>query len=245
MKRSAVIIAHNEEARIGRCIRSLLDQDLSLDEIIVVVHNSTDRTLATARSFGSDPRVTIDSYEGPAGIVHARVRGIARTTGDYVFCIDGDAYAERNWATELLAPFADDRVALAGSAVRFRGNLFWALGSPLNRLLASRSADKSPWIWGTSFAFRGRDRGRVTAFLTESLRVSEELGLERNPDDYWLALRMRELGTLAYTKKTRVVAESKQRTFVESLRRNASDVANGRRMLEYYQILKLSHRNRV
>ncbi len=51
MKTSVLIIAHNEESHIGECIESVLVQSQQPDEIILIVHNSTDRTLQIAKNY--------------------------------------------------------------------------------------------------------------------------------------------------------------------------------------------------
>lgn len=54
---SIVIPAHNEEAVIGRCLRSLLPSDGQLLDIIVVCNGCNDRTAEIARGFGPQVRV--------------------------------------------------------------------------------------------------------------------------------------------------------------------------------------------
>jgi hypothetical protein len=55
---SVIIPAHNEEAVIGRCLRSLLaGAPLDMLEVIVVANGCTDGTVAVAQSFGPAVRV--------------------------------------------------------------------------------------------------------------------------------------------------------------------------------------------
>ncbi len=237
--KSVVVIAHNEGNNISRCIKSLLAQTVQGDEIIVVAHNCTDATIYKAKEF-SDPRIIIDDYQGPSGIIHARIRGINQATGDEIFCIDGDAFASRNWIETLDNKISDSQVSLAGSAVQFFGTFFWAIASPFNRLFGTIGNDKAGFIWGPSFAFRAEYKNQVIKFLQESELVAQELKLNRNPDDYWLALNMQTLGKLVYTTKTKVFAQSKQLTSRECLERNKSDVSNGKKLLEYFKKNKKS-----
>jgi glycosyltransferase involved in cell wall biosynthesis len=58
IKISAVIIAYNEEKKIGRCIKSLLPV---ADEVVVVDSHSTDETVAICRSLGA--RVIVHDFE--------------------------------------------------------------------------------------------------------------------------------------------------------------------------------------
>lgn len=232
-----VIIAHNEDQTIIKCIHSILDQTVQADEIIIVIHNSTDGTLKKVQSI-SDPRIIVDTYQGPATIVAARIRGITQTTGDIILCIDGDAFAKPNWIEVMTYELADKSVSLVGSSVVFFGTLFWLIASPLNRLLGILSSDKTGLIWGPSFGFRNEYKNNVLVFLEESQSVATTLGLNRNPDDYWLALNMQTLGKVIYTTKTKVYAKSKQLTSRECLERNKSDVSNGKKLVEYFRETK-------
>lgn len=234
MKKSVVIIAHNEEQNIKKCIHSILDQTTQADEVIVVVHNCIDKTLDQVKTI-SDPRIIVDDYQGPSGIVHARIRGISQATGDRIFCIDGDAFAQSNWLEVMNSKLDNTSVSLAGSTVIFFGTFFWTLASPLNRLLGNIVFDKTWLIWGPSFAFRAEYKNHVIKFLQESELVARELKLNRNPDDYWLALNMQTLGKIVYTTKTKVFAKSKQLTSRECLERNKNDVSNGKKMLTYFK----------
>lgn len=51
MKISVLIIAHNEGLHIAECIASILNQSKKPDEIVVIVHNSTDKTLEIVRNY--------------------------------------------------------------------------------------------------------------------------------------------------------------------------------------------------
>ncbi len=235
MKRSVVIIAHNEETRIEACIQSVLHQSLPADEIIVVVHNCTDDTLSIAQSV-KDPRIVVDDYHGPAGIIHARIRGIGLTSGDRIFCIDGDATAKHNWIYELDQLFEkDSKLVLAGSFVNVSGPLFWKIFTPINRHFCVSSFNVPGNIWGSSFAFPVSLKKNVLAYLRESEEVAKLLGLVRNPDDYWLALRMQKHGTLKVTNQTEVFVQWKQTTNKECMQRNREDVSNGKKMKAYFE----------
>jgi len=50
---SVLVPAHNEEALIGRCIRSLRASSDSGVEMLVIAHNCTDATAAEAKAAGA------------------------------------------------------------------------------------------------------------------------------------------------------------------------------------------------
>ncbi len=120
MKISFVIPAHNEEAMVGQCLRSVFDEidrvhdaGVHLDVEVVVVDNaSTDHTREEALKF---PNVTVVS-ERLKGLVYARRAGWVATDGELVANIDADTKLPTGWLTTVLAEFAKDSslVALSG-----------------------------------------------------------------------------------------------------------------------------------
>ncbi len=71
MKISVLIIAHNEEKYIAQCVESVLNQTKRPDEIVLLAHNCTDKTLEIARSFP----ITVVPFNGVTGIINARLEG--------------------------------------------------------------------------------------------------------------------------------------------------------------------------
>jgi glycosyltransferase involved in cell wall biosynthesis len=132
MKISVLIVAHNEAGNIARCLKSIQQQTLMPDEVILVAHNCSDKTVEIAKRFwssqdddkeqkwipafagmttghakdGTNWRVVEEN--GPSGIVYARIRGFKEVRGEIVACIDGDSVASKNWLQKLISRF-DDR----------------------------------------------------------------------------------------------------------------------------------------
>ncbi len=206
MKISVLVIAHNEEQHIAECIDSLLKQTLKPEQITVIVHNSTDNTETVARSYPVD----VFTYNGPQGIVYARIEGFRHMNGDMVLCIDGDSYAKENWVAEMSATLVKGNI-LVGSWVKHRGTLFGKFSSVFNKILCKTKGDKAAiWIWGPSFAFYAKDIYRVKETYMESLELTKQLQLTRNPEDYWLALFMSKEGGLEVTNNTHVYTHTKE-----------------------------------
>lgn len=66
MKRSVLIIAHNESSRIRECFESIARQTEKPDEVILVAHNCTDDTAEKAREAAEDfdmANVRIDEFD--------------------------------------------------------------------------------------------------------------------------------------------------------------------------------------
>ena len=94
---SVVVTAYNEQEYIGRCLRSLLDQNFPRDlyEIVVVNDASTDLTGYALGLFGSAIKVIVneENLSLPASIN----KGIEHATGDYIIRVDADDFVNANF----------------------------------------------------------------------------------------------------------------------------------------------------
>ncbi|RPH34855.1 glycosyltransferase [bacterium] len=118
MDLSIVIICRNEEAAIGACIESLLEETSGIErEIILVDSASTDRTVEIAKKYPVaivciDPKAMLTPSAG-------RYLGTLRATGEYILFVDGDMILIRDWIQKALACFGDASVgAVAGRLFR-------------------------------------------------------------------------------------------------------------------------------
>jgi len=211
MKISVIIIAHNEEKYIEECILSVINQTKKADEIILIAHNCNDKTIEIASSYNKE--ITLINYEGPFGIVHARVKGLSNVSGDIILCIDGDSKAKNNWVEEMTQLLnSNNNNILVASWVKLKGTLLGFFYNYFSKLLFRSNGYKSlRKVWGPSFAFSGKDIEKVRLIFLESLKLSKQLGLSRNPEDYWLALFMSEFGDIEITKKNTCNSESKRK----------------------------------
>jgi glycosyltransferase involved in cell wall biosynthesis len=82
MRLSIVIITYNEEKNIGRCIESVKNV---ADEIIVVDSNSTDNTVAIARSLGA-----VVHLQAFLGYVEQKNFALNLAANDFVLSLDAD-----------------------------------------------------------------------------------------------------------------------------------------------------------
>ncbi len=104
---SAVIIARNEQATIRRCVQSVLDQSVSVSEIIVVDGNSTDGTPRYVSDLSSRHNVirliTEDSGAVERGPAAARNTGAAASSGELLLFINGDVTIGPDYVLQLLS----------------------------------------------------------------------------------------------------------------------------------------------
>lgn len=97
MKISLIIIAHNEEKYIGKCLESALENGIGFFEIIVVNNASTDKTESIARGF-TGVRVVAEPSKG---ITKARQRGLLEAKGYLIAFIDADTQMPKGWVDKV------------------------------------------------------------------------------------------------------------------------------------------------
>lgn len=107
---SVVIPCYNEEEGIARVIPSL---PKSVDEVVVVDNNCTDRTAEVARGLGA--RVVFEKRKGYGAAYQA---GLAAVTGDITVTMDGDGTYPADQIEECVAYLLDNDVDFL-SASRF------------------------------------------------------------------------------------------------------------------------------
>lgn len=114
MKASVIIPLFNNESRIGRCIDSLLAQDESDFEIIIVDDGSTDKSLQVACKYESEKvKIYSKSNGGPAS---ARNYGLRYCSPEsrYVMFVDSDDTVVSNYVSSLLSLAEHDNLVICG-----------------------------------------------------------------------------------------------------------------------------------
>src|SRR6201996_1667589 len=103
---SFVVPAYNEEAYLGPCLESILEQTRGLEhltEIIVVNNASTDRTREIALSY---LRVRLVD-ELRKGLPFARQAGFLASTGSLIANVDADSRLTPGWVEKVLSTFRE------------------------------------------------------------------------------------------------------------------------------------------
>jgi cellulose synthase/poly-beta-1,6-N-acetylglucosamine synthase-like glycosyltransferase len=110
-----VVPAYNSSATIGPCLESLLAQDYPSGryEIIVVDNNSSDNTSSVVREYP----VSLAFEKGIQTPGAARNRGIALAETEILAFMDSDCIAEKDWLRNLIQPFFDPAVGVAGGRI--------------------------------------------------------------------------------------------------------------------------------
>jgi cellulose synthase/poly-beta-1,6-N-acetylglucosamine synthase-like glycosyltransferase len=155
---SLIIAAHDEEGVIEAKVRDALalDYPRELLQVIVVSDGSTDATVARATAAGADLVLDLDRR----GKLPAQNAGAERATGDVLAFSDANASWRPNALRELVAPFADERVAYVCGQARFtdqggsnQEGLYWRV-ELATRALESRLAGVTGGN-GAIYAVRG------------------------------------------------------------------------------------------
>ncbi|WP_100259178.1 glycosyltransferase family 2 protein [Qipengyuania seohaensis] len=119
---SVVVPTFNRAKSIKRTILSILAQDYTNFELIVVDDCSTDDTDAQIRAI-ADPRLRVIRLEANAGVGAARNRGIAEAQGELIaFCDSDDFWHLGKLRTQALAMQASSvRVGMTYTGIRISG----------------------------------------------------------------------------------------------------------------------------
>lgn len=112
MRLSIVIPVYNVEQYIGRCIDSVLAQDIAPEdyEIVVVDDGSPDRSVEIISEYQKKyDNICIISREN-GGLSAARNTGLKAARGEYIWFIDSDDWIEKNCVGELLSMAENERL---------------------------------------------------------------------------------------------------------------------------------------
>lgn len=105
MKISVALCTYNGEKYIGQQLDSILNQTVSLDEIVVCDDGSTDNTLAIADDVLSKSGMSyrIEKNEKSLGVANNFLKALKLTEGDYVFTCDQDDVWHKDKVEKFLA----------------------------------------------------------------------------------------------------------------------------------------------
>ena len=120
-KVSILVVGHNEESSIGRCVASLCEQTYPSFEIVCVDDGSEDRTFAIMHKLEREGRVQrAVRCELRGGKPSACNLAARLATGEILVVVDCDCSFERRAIAELVAPFADPSVAAVSGNILIR-----------------------------------------------------------------------------------------------------------------------------
>lgn len=111
LKVSILTVVKNGSKTVQRCINSILHQEYTHIEIIVIDGNSTDETLSIAQSLKTSKMMIVSAHDN--GIYDALNKGIALATGDIVGLLHADDYLkDTNVISRIVAGFQKYKVPI-------------------------------------------------------------------------------------------------------------------------------------
>lgn len=182
---SIVIPARNEESVIKRTVLNCLQQTYRNVEVIVVCHNSTDKTFEEAKV--DDPRVKVFELETKeAGKGIALNYGVEKSSGNYILVLDSDGLLTRDFLENALPMFDANYAAVQGRYIASNRNFNF-----VTKMLALEGD-----LWSTPFMSIRSHFGRRTPLGGTGYIVRkdilEKVGMFANHlvDDYELSFRL-------------------------------------------------------
>lgn len=98
---SIIIPVYNVEKYIHECLRSLITQDLTDVEIILVDDGSLDNCPAICDEYATNyPNVRV-IHKANGGLISARKSGVCSATGKYVTFVDSDDWVEKDSVAKI------------------------------------------------------------------------------------------------------------------------------------------------
>jgi glycosyltransferase involved in cell wall biosynthesis len=193
MSLSAIVCAYNEERTLPAALHSLFAQTRVPDEVIVVNNASTDRTRKVAAAF---PGVTVVD-EPEKGLVKARARGFAASSGDILVYIDADCRAPLMLLERMERRFlASPRLAAVTGPYRFYDwdwsgrtliRLYdWVVAPPAHAIL-HHALGIAAILYGGNFAVRADALAQIGGF---------DQNIDFHGEDTNLGRRLTRIGTV-------------------------------------------------
>lgn len=113
-KVSIVVPVHNAEKYIGECINSILMQDYTNFELILVDDGSIDESLKLCNLYmHQDDRIKVIHQEN-SGVADARNTGIEASLGQYIVFLDADDWWECNYLSLMVKEKAKSDLVICG-----------------------------------------------------------------------------------------------------------------------------------
>jgi len=127
---SVVVPARNEAANVGRCLRSVLDQDYPALEFVAIDDNSTDDTPAIlAACAAADPRLTVlrgaPLLPGWTGKNFALAQAAAQASGEWLLFLDADTWLHPAAVRSAVAHALERRLGLLSLVTQQELGGFW------------------------------------------------------------------------------------------------------------------------
>lgn len=113
---SIIVPVYNLEDYLDDCINSVINQDYSNLEIILIDDGSTDKSPEIIAQWRKKDARIKSIQQINSGVSTARNQGIESSTGNYIMFIDGDDWIEKNCVSLCLNKAISEKVDIVKSA---------------------------------------------------------------------------------------------------------------------------------
>ncbi len=114
---TVVVTSYNYSRYIGRCIDSILKQDFSDFELIILDNNSKDETLHVVSSYLSDERVTFVRHDNNVGLYVNFNLALRAGSGRYLAVVSADDFLLQGHFSKLISILRKSEAVLAYSPI--------------------------------------------------------------------------------------------------------------------------------
>ena len=118
---SVIVPVFNVRDYVGKCIESILRQNYTNIEIIIVDDGSTDGSEKICKQFADKDSRIIYLYQANQGLVGARKTGLIHAKGKYIVFVDGDDYVESDYVEKLYGLMIENDVDIVHSNYMVNG----------------------------------------------------------------------------------------------------------------------------
>jgi glycosyltransferase involved in cell wall biosynthesis len=112
---SLIVPIYNTKRYLDRCLQSIIKQDYTNIEIILVNDGSTDNPEEIISNYINKYKNVMYIYQNNKGVGAARNAGIAKASGNYISFVDSDDFIFTNYCSYLLDIIDEAEIAVAGS----------------------------------------------------------------------------------------------------------------------------------
>ncbi|MBU4348473.1 glycosyltransferase family 2 protein [Patescibacteria group bacterium] len=199
---SVVIPTYNNEKLIKKCVNSILNQTYTDFELIIIDDGSTDNSIKVLKGF-KDKRLKILVNKTNKGSAHSRNKGISVATGKYIFFIDGDCIASKNWIEQGIKTFNENGCVGVEGAVYYVSKQY----KPTAYDDIGQNLEGQQYMTG-NIAYTKKILEKVGGFNAKLKRMQ----------DRDLGLRIIKIGEIIFNKKMEVRHQKFYMTFKKKIK---------------------------
>ncbi len=169
MKVSVIVPAYNATKTIDLCLKSILKQNFSDYEVIVVDDGSTDDTREKVKKY---PVRLVSKPHG--GTPAARNAGFKVSKGDILVFVDSDCVAKKDLIAKLIEPLKDPKIGVTQAwwEVANKGKLIAALVFKTYEYF-TRNLEYPDFLWFYCFAIRRELLQKLGMFDVAWIRIED------------------------------------------------------------------------